>query len=79
MKGTDAYGAYRVALRPETTQSTQTTIDVTTYVDSDWAGCTTTKNSTTGFTITTACVAVQHYSWTQTRSHFPQVKPSSTQ
>lgn len=35
-------------------------VDVTTYVDSDWAGCTTTRKSTSGCTITGREIAVRH-------------------
>lgn len=50
-KGTDDYG---LAIQLETTHSTQTTIDVTTCVGSDWTKCTTTRKFTTGCAMTLA-------------------------
>lgn len=56
---------YRLTINPDTAHREHAAFDVTTCVDSDWAGCSTTRKSTTGCTITVAGVAINHYSITQ--------------
>lgn len=48
--------------RPETTTTTYAIFGVTTYIDSDWAGCATTSKFTIVCTMPMAGVAIHHYS-----------------
>lgn len=56
---------HRISIVPKNIADTDVTFDVTTSVYSDGPGCTTTRTSTTGRTITVRGVAVHHYSRTQ--------------
>lgn len=56
---------YRMSIGPTATTNCVDIFDDTTFVDSDWAGCAPTKNSTTGCTIPVRGVHMHHYSRTQ--------------
>ena len=59
---------YKQVIRPtvKLTQTTaQTSPDISIYVDSDWAGCPTTRRSTTGYSITYLGATVSYGSRTQ--------------
>lgn len=58
--------AYRMSIVPKDTAGSDDSIVVTTFAETGWAGWTTTRNSTTGCTITVRGVAVHHYSRTET-------------
>lgn len=59
---------YMLTMRPDKTNSSEATFNVTTYVGSDWASCCTTRRPTAGCTIAGAGVAIHHYSRTQSKS-----------
>ena len=61
LKGTEDY-VY--AITPHMHTSTNSIVDVTCCVDSDWAGCRTTRTSNSGAVINFLGTAVQHYSRT---------------
>lgn len=53
---------YCTPIPPNGTTTDDDTCDVITYLDSDWAGCATTTNSTTKCTTTFRGIALHHYS-----------------
>ena len=60
LKGTEV-----CAITPHTQTNPNSMVDVTCFVDSDWAGRLTTRKSTSGAVITLRGTAVHHYSRTQ--------------
>ena len=62
LKGTEDY---MLILEPRLTTSTQATIEIHSFVDSDWAGCRTTRKSTSGAVLQVLGCAIHHFSKTQ--------------
>ena len=56
---------YKQAIRPTAKIPASGAPDINVYVDSDWAGCPTTRRSTTGFVITILGTTVSYGSRTQ--------------
>ena len=76
IKGTKRYKQVK---RPTAKIPASATPEINVYVDSDWAGCTTTRRSTTGFIITILGTIVSYGSRTQETVALPPArKPSST-
>ena len=59
---------YKQVIRPTAKIPASATPDINVYVDSDWAGCSTTRRSTTGFIITILGTTVSYGSRTQNSS-----------
>ena len=62
LKGTEDY---MLILEPRLTTSAQATIEIHTFVDSDWAGCRTTRKSTSGAILQVLGCTIHHFSKTQ--------------
>lgn len=56
---------YRMSIRPNATTTCADIFDITTFADSGWTGCSTTRKSTTGCRITVRCIPIHCGSRTQ--------------